>query len=75
MKITDAWIQASCAKNRGQPQYRKTADRGPARSGLMVTVYGDGTAAFSVRYTRPSGARVFMPLGSDGLPAFPWRRR
>lgn len=66
MKITDAWIQASCAKNRGQPQYRKTVDRGPARSGLMVTVYGDGTAAFSVRYTRPSGARVFMPLGSYG---------
>jgi len=32
----------------------------------MVTVYGNGAAAFSVRYTRPSGKRVFMPLGPYG---------
>jgi integrase len=37
----------------------------------MVTVYGDGTAAFVMRYTRPlpggkKGKRVFMPLGRYG---------
>lgn len=44
-----------------------TVDRGAGREGsLMVTVYGDGSARFSVRYTRPSGARVFLPLGKYG---------
>ena len=32
----------------------------------MVTIYSDGTAAFVMRYTRPSAKRVFMPLGSYG---------
>ena len=43
MKVTDPWIQAASAKNRGKAQYRKTVDRGPARPGLMITIYGDGS--------------------------------
>jgi integrase len=66
MKITDTWISAAIAKNRSKPKYRKTVDRGPARPGLMVTVYSDGTGAFVMRYTRPTGARVFMPMGAYG---------
>jgi integrase len=66
VKITDTWLSAAIAKNRGKPKYRRTVDRGPARPGLMVTVYSDGTAAFVMRYTRPNGARIFMPLGSYG---------
>lgn len=66
MKITDTWLREAIAKNRDKPKYRKTVDRGPGANGLMVTVYSDGTAAFVMRYTRPSGKRVFMPLGSYG---------
>jgi len=67
MKITTTWLDAEIAKNRGKERYRKSVDRGASRKGnLMVTVYGNGTAAFSVRYRRPTGARVFMPLGLYG---------
>ena len=67
MKITDTWLQdAISPKKRPERQYRKTVDRGPARKGLMVTVFANGTAAFVMRYTRPSGKRVFMPLGTYG---------
>ncbi len=66
MKITDSWLSAAIAKNRGKPKYRKTVDRGPSRPGLMVTVYSDGTAGFLVRYTRPGGERVLMPIGTYG---------
>ena len=66
MKVTVPWLDEAVAKNRGKPKYRKTVERGPARPGLMVTVYSDGTAAFVMRYTRPSGARVFMPMGAYG---------
>lgn len=64
MKITDSWLVEAIAKNRGKPKYRKTIDRGPARQGLMITVYSNGTAAFLMRYTRPNGDRVLMPLGT-----------
>lgn len=60
------WLVSAIAKNRDQDKYRVTVSRGPARPGLMVTVYGDGTAAFVMRYTRPSGARIFMPIGAYG---------
>jgi integrase len=66
MKLTDTDLQDKIAKNRGREKYRLTVSRGPSRAGLMVTVYGDGTAAFVMRYTRPGGARVFMPLGRYG---------
>jgi len=66
VKITDTWLAAAIAKNRGKPKYRKTVERGPARPGLMVTVYSDGTAGFLMRYTRPRGERVLMPIGSYG---------
>jgi integrase len=66
VKVTDTWLISAIAKNRGKDKYRVTVSRGPARAGLMVTVYGDGTAAFVMRYTRPSGARVFMPIGAYG---------
>jgi integrase len=66
VKITDTWVAAATAKNRGKPKYRKTVDRGPARPGLMVTIYSDGTATFVMRYTRPEGSRVLMPIGPYG---------
>lgn len=67
MRITDTWLQdAISPQKRLQNQYRKTVDRGPARKGLMVTVFPNGTAGFVMRYTRPSGERVFMPLGNYG---------
>src|SRR5215831_18845769 len=66
MKLTDTDLQDKIAKNRDKPKYRLTVSRGPARAGLMATVYGDGTAAFVMRYTRRGGARVFMPLGRYG---------
>lgn len=67
MKVTDTWLQTAIARNRGRSRYRVTADRGAGRRGsLMVTIYGDGSATFSMRYTRPSGKRVFMPLGRYG---------
>jgi integrase len=65
MKITDTWLQAAIAKNRGKPKYRATVARGPDRPGLMVTIYSNGTAAFMVRYMR-DGERMFMPLGPYG---------
>ncbi len=67
MRVTDTWLRTAVTQNRGKERYRVTVDRGPGRGGsLMVTVYADGTAAFSVRYTRPTGARVFLPLGPYG---------
>jgi len=67
VKVTDTWLRTEIAKNRGKRRFRRTVDRGAGRKGsLMVTVYGNGTAAFSVRYTRPDGTRVFMPLGAFG---------
>jgi integrase len=66
MKITATWLDTAIAKNRGKERFRKTVDRLGRKGSLMVTVYGNGAAAFSVRYTRPSGKRVFMPLGPYG---------
>ena len=67
MRITDTWLQdAISPQKRPEAQYRKTVDRGPGRKGLMVTIFPNGTAAFVMRYTRPSGERVFMPLGNYG---------
>jgi integrase len=66
MKITATWLDTAITKNRGKGRFRKTVDRLGRKGSLMVTVYGNGTAAFCVRYTRPSGKRVFMPLGPYG---------
>lgn len=63
----DTQLRDRISKNRGKDRYRETVERGAGRSGnLMATIYGDGTAAFSVRYRRPSGKRVFLPLGKYG---------
>jgi len=66
VKVTDTWLVSAITKNRGKAKYRVTVSRGPARPGLMVTIYSDGTAGFLMRYTRPSGARILMPIGSYG---------
>jgi integrase len=66
MRVTDTWLRTAIAKNRGSARFAKTVDRGPGRQGLRIVIYGDGTANFGMRYTRPSGARVYMPIGPYG---------
>ena len=66
VKVTSTWLDTAIAKNRGKARFRVTVDRLGRKGSLMVTVYGNGAAAFCVRYTRPSGKRVFMPLGQYG---------
>jgi len=66
MKITATWLDTAISKNRGKERFRVTVDRLGRKGSLMATVYGNGTAAFVMRYTRPSGKRVFMPLGPYG---------